>query len=291
MQEHHDGEAAAGPEEQTRSADLQGDVGQRVEVTRIPAHDIEIPVVPVIRHDMDIQLREAGRRVLAELRHLALVRHDGMRGTAQHGQDEDGEGDGCHEEYPGVMAPENHVRRQRDWDCEFQDRHRPTDRQQPSGSLRSPPLIMRDGETQMHDRLPSYLETFPHRRFIRHDDRTTTTPRGRAPPIPAQHARELQRRLVLQGKIAAVFDGGGAGGALVGEVAEQLAVVEVPEAVEIFGAAGDGGGDGAGGQDGGDHGALDAEGFGEEDDGGVGGDGEDGGEHWVFHILIFDEEG
>lgn len=133
----------------------------------------------------------------------------------------------------------------------------------------------------MHDRLPPYLEPLPHRRLIRHDGST----RG-APSIPAQHARELQRRLVLQGKATAVFDGCGTGGAFVGEVAEQLAVVEMPEAVEVFGAAGDGGGDGARGQDGGDHGALHAEGFGEEDDGAVGGDGEDGGEDWVFHYFF-----
>ena len=251
-----------------------------MQVTRVPAHDIEIPVVPVICHDMDIQLRQSGGRVLAEFRHLALVRHDGTRGTAQHGQDQDGEGDGCHEENSDVMAPEDHVRPQHYWRREFEDRHRPTDRQQPPGSLVSPPLVMRDHETQMYDRLAPSLETFPHRGLIRHDGTTCGA------QIPSQHARELQRRLVLQWEVAAVLDGCGAGGTLVREIAQQLDVVEVPEAVEIFGAAGDGGGDGTRGEDGGDHGALDTEGFGEEDDGGVGGDGEDGGEDWGFHFFL-----
>ena len=82
-----------------------------------------------------------------------------------------------------------------------------------------------------------------------------------------------------------MLDGGDARRALVLEVAEELGVVEVPEAVQVFDAAGDGGGDRAWGDDGGDHGSLNAEGLGEQGDGGVGGDGEEGAEDRVIHYC------
>ena len=82
-----------------------------------------------------------------------------------------------------------------------------------------------------------------------------------------------------------MFDGGDARGALVLEVAEKLNVVEVPEAVQVFNAASNGGGDGAGGEDRGDHGALNAEGLGKEGDGGIGDDTEEGRDDGIVHYC------
>ncbi len=58
----------------------------------------------------------------------------------------------------------------------------------------------------------------------------------------------------------------------------------MPKAIEVFSAAGNGRCDGTGCEYRGDHGTLDTEGFGKEDDGSVRGDVEYGREHIIVHF-------